>query len=34
MELSQGTMKGGFLVLKGTCKNCGKQIARSIEPQE
>jgi uncharacterized protein (DUF983 family) len=34
IELAEGRMKGKFLTLKGTCKNCGKEIVRSIEPEE
>jgi RNase P subunit RPR2 len=34
IELVQRRMKSGSLILKGTCRHCGKQIVRSIEPKE
>jgi hypothetical protein len=32
--VAQGRMKQGCLLLRGTCKHCGKEIVRSIEPKE
>jgi ribosomal protein S26 len=33
IELAQGRMKRDSLILKGTCRHCGKEIVRSIEPE-
>lgn len=34
MQLREGGMTGGSLVLRGTCKKCGSEAARVIEPEE
>ena len=34
MELREGKMAGRSLVLSGTCKKCGGEVARLIEPAE
>ena len=34
MQLLEGTMSGRSLVLRGTCKKCGGEVARVIEPAE
>ena len=34
MRLREGKMSGGSLVLRGTCKKCGSEVARVIEPAE
>jgi len=34
MQLMEGTMSGMSLVLRGTCKKCGGEVARVIEPAE
>lgn len=34
MHLREGTMSGRSLVLHGTCKKCGGEVARVIEPAE
>ena len=34
MQLLEGTMSGRSLVLRGTCKQCGSEVARVIEPAE
>jgi len=34
MELQNGALDGGCLVLRGTCKRCGGNVVRLIEPEE
>lgn len=34
MQFREGEMSGRSLVLRGTCKKCGGEIARVIEPDE
>lgn len=34
IELAGGQMEGDCLVLRGTCKKCGSEVARLIEPEE
>ena len=34
MQLREGKMSGRSLVLRGTCKKCGSEAARVIEPAE
>ncbi len=34
MQLREGKMEGRSLVLWGTCKTCGRKVARVIEPEE
>ncbi|MDD2732855.1 MAG: hypothetical protein PHF56_02855 [Desulfuromonadaceae bacterium] len=34
MQLREGEMSGRSLVLHGTCKKCGGEVARVIEPVE
>jgi len=34
MQLQEGEMSGRSLVLHGTCKKCGSEIARVIEPDD
>ena len=34
MQLREGKMVGRSLVLRGTCKKCGSEAARVIEPEE
>ena len=34
MQLREGTLSGRSLVLHGTCKKCGGEVARVIEPAE
>ena len=34
MQLREGTLSGLCLVLHGTCKKCGGEVARVIEPAE
>ena len=34
MQLREGKMSGRSLVLHGTCKRCGSEVARVIEPDE
>lgn len=34
MQLREGKMAGRSLVLSGTCKKCGGEVARVIEPTE
>ena len=34
MQLMEGTMSGRSLVLRGTCKKCGGEVARVLEPAE
>ena len=31
---ARGRMKRDALLLRGTCKHCGREIVRSIEPEE
>ena len=33
MNLQSGEMKKDMLLLKGTCKTCGKDVARVVEPE-
>jgi hypothetical protein len=33
INLQSGKMKKDLLVLKGTCKNCGRDIVRVVEPE-
>lgn len=34
MQLREGTLTGRTLILHGTCKKCGGEVARVIEPAE
>jgi hypothetical protein len=34
MQLREGKMLGRSLVLNGTCKKCGAEVARVVEPAE
>ncbi len=34
MQLSEGHIKRGFLILKVTCKRCGHHLVRSVEPED
>jgi hypothetical protein len=34
MHLHTGKMVKGLLVLQGTCKKCGGEVARAVEPEE
>ncbi|MEN6620290.1 MAG: DUF6429 family protein [Smithella sp.] len=34
LQLREGQMTGRSLVLRGTCKTCGSEVARIIEPDE
>lgn len=34
LQLREGKMEGRSLVLKGTCKTCGGEAARVVEPEE
>lgn len=33
MQLREGKMERGLLVLRGTCKKCGGEVARVVEPE-
>ena len=30
----RATVEGGFLILRGTCALCGKDVCRAVEPDE
>jgi len=34
MQLSEGRIKRGFLILKGSCEHCGHHIVRSVGPED
>jgi len=34
MQFREGKMAGTSLVLQGTCKTCGAEVARVVEPAE
>lgn len=34
MQLREGHIKRGFLILKGTCKRYGHPIVRSVGPED
>lgn len=33
MQLRAGRMEDEYLILTGTCKHCGSEVARLIEPE-
>ncbi len=34
IQVSEGRMSGRSLVLRGTCKKCGAEVARTVEPED